>query len=250
MLDASARAALSSTRFDDVRWLEEVGSTNDVVAELARSGGADGVVVAADRQTAGRGRRGRSWEAAPGTSVLISVLLRLQWPPAMAQVSTLAMALAAASACETAAGVSVGLKWPNDVVAVDGRKVGGVLAERIDGAVVVGLGLNVVGPAPVDGAVALDELAEGREVSRSEVLVHVLRHLDALLAQPPTFLVDAVRGRSATLGRRIRVDLGDRVVEGRAHDLSPEGHLVVETADGLLTVSAADVVHLRPEPRG
>jgi BirA family biotin operon repressor/biotin-[acetyl-CoA-carboxylase] ligase len=246
MLDESARAALAATRFGDLRWSAEVASTNDVAAALAREGAPEGVVVGADHQTAGRGRRGRRWEAPPGSSLLVSVLLRPPWPPSSWPVATLAVALATAGACAEVAGVDGRLKWPNDLLA-GGRKVGGILAERAGDAVVVGLGLNVNWDRPPpDEGVALSALC-GHDVDRAVLLVALLRRLDRLLADGPDRLVALATGRSATLGRPVRVDLGEAgTVEGTAVALTPEGHLMVETAaGGRQTVNAGDVVHLR-----
>src|SRR5688572_1154875 len=143
-------------RFADVRWFAELDSTNRLAADLARAGAPDGVVVGADHQTAGRGRRGRTWESRPGASLLVSVILR----PAPALV-TLAAGVAAAEACEAVAGVEVGLKWPNDLL-VDGAKVGGILSELVAGAAVVGLGVNLAwapaGAAHLGAAVDRDRL--------------------------------------------------------------------------------------------
>src|SRR5947207_861906 len=104
---------------------------------LARDGGAEGVVVVADHQTAGRGRLGRTWVAPPGGSLLTSILLRPGLPHDRLHLVTAAVALAGVSAVDVVAGVRARLKWPNDLV-VDDRKVAGVLAEADGGAVVVG----------------------------------------------------------------------------------------------------------------
>lgn len=248
MVDDSARAALAGTRFTDVQWFGEVGSTNELATQLARSGAPEGVVVVADHQRAGRGRRGRTWEAPAGSSLLLSVVLRPSWPPEQAHVATLAMAVAAAAACHEVAGVTVEIKWPNDLVASDGRKVGGVLGERLGGAVVVGLGLNVVWPSPPpDGGVTLAELAGAGGLDRATLLVALLLHLDTLVGESPGHVVAAAAARSATLGRDVRVDLGGTVVEGRAVRLDGDGHLVVEMATGPspAVIAAGDVVHLR-----
>jgi BirA family biotin operon repressor/biotin-[acetyl-CoA-carboxylase] ligase len=277
-----ARAALAGRRFGDVRWVASTGSTNSDAMTLARDGAGEGIVVVADHQSAGRGRRARTWVAPPGGSLLVSVLLR---PPApVAGAVTMAAAVAMARAVEDVAGVEARLKWPNDLVVAtdDGeRKLAGILAEAdwpaastISGGyrapaphdravVVVGIGLNVSWPAPdsaptedagglaeVAGiATALNWLAP--PVDRVDLLVGFLRHLDeryaALLAAGPTDLLAEWRRRSATLGRRVRVDLGSDDVEGTAVDVTDEGHLVVETAEGRRrTLAVGDVVHLRP----
>ena len=255
MVEQSARLALAGTRFSDVRWHEELASTNQTVIELARSGAAEGVVVVADHQTAGRGRRGRRWQAPPRSSLLVSVLLRPALPQAHVALTSLALALAASDACDEVAGVRPLLKWPNDLV-VEDRKVGGILGETVlDGggmAVALGIGLNVnwgADPPPAPG-VALDQLA-GWVIDRSALLVALLRHLDLRYdeVQTPggtTGLLADYRAKSATLDRRVRVELWAGAVEGVAVDITPEGHLVVDEEGRLRVVAAGDVVHLRP----
>ena len=253
MLDDSARRELRSTRFGDVRWFAEVGSTNSVLAELARAGAPEGVVVGADHQTAGRGRLGRRWEAPPGSSLLFSVLLRPHLPADRAPLLALLMAVAAAEACEEVAGVEPLLKWPNDLVVEDG-KLGGILGESLPAAagpaVVIGTGLNVEAGHPlVPGAVALESLS-GRRVERDALLVSVLCHLDAryrALDHPDGCerLLEDYRARSDTLGRHVLVQLSTTTVEGRAVDVTPAGHLVVASEGRRQVVVTGDVVHLR-----
>ncbi|MBX3284797.1 MAG: biotin--[acetyl-CoA-carboxylase] ligase [Actinobacteria bacterium] len=281
---ARVRADLAGTRFADVRWVAETGSTNTDVLELARQGEPEGVVVVADHQRAGRGRRGRTWEAPAGAALMATVLLRP--PAAVAGLSTMALAVAAVDAVAEVAGAAVRVKWPNDLVwpgdgsGVD-RKVAGILAEADwpaasqpaggwsppgphDRAVVAaGIGLNVAwaGSAPGDlaeTAVALDEVvAPSSAPDRADLLVALLRRLHTtyggLVGGPsgPAELLDAWRARSATLGRRVRVDLGADDVVGTAIDVTEEGHLVVEVLEGGRRVLAVgDVVHLRPEAGG
>src|SRR4051812_11398972 len=147
-----------SSRFADVRWVDETGSTNADLLELARQGAPEGIVLAADHQTAGRGRQSRSWIAPPGSSLLVSVLLRPD--PSEVNRCTMALAGAATEAIETVAGFAPRLKWPNDLVwPGDGsgpdRKLAGILAEvdwsvsDAGPAVVTGIGLNCNWPADV-----------------------------------------------------------------------------------------------------
>ena len=210
-------------RFSDVRWFPEVDSTNRLAVDLARDGAPDGLVVGADHQTAGRGRRGRIWKSRPGTSLLVSVVLR-----PVPELVTLAAGLSAADACEVVAGASVRLKWPNDVISADG-KLGGVLSQLVGDAAVVGLGLNL-GWAP-PGAACL-----GPQVDRAALLDAWLTGLDG-----PADVLARYRARCDTLGRLIRVELPGETLEGVAEDVDDEGRLVV---DGR-RIAAGDVVHLR-----
>ena len=271
-----ARSALAGARFAEVRWVSETGSTNADALALARDGEREGTVLVADHQTAGRGRKGRTWTAPPGASLLLSVLLR---PPArVAGLTTMAMGLAAVEALEQVAGVTARIKWPNDLVwpgdgVTDDRKLAGILAESDWPAgstadsgyrppapdervvVVVGIGINVAWPEPLppelaDIAVACNQIS-GRAVDREDLLVALLRRLDArydtLLAGGAAALLDDWRARSATLGRRVRVDLGAGEVVGEAVDVTSEGHLVVRTPAGDRALAVGDFVHLRSE---
>ena len=240
MLDRDARLALSGTRFADVLSVAEVGSTNREVAALARQGAPDGVVLVADHQSQGRGRRGRTWDAPPGTSLLVSVLLR----PTSPHLAAMATGLAAVQACADVAGVAASLKWPNDLLAGP-DKLGGILAELVDGAVVVGLGVNVDWDIPLPaGAVDLRRLA-GRPVDRSQLLVGFLLALDDRCRRPADAVLAEYRTRCVTLGRPVRVELGPESVAGTATAVDDHGRLVVEAGPARRVIAAGDVVHLR-----
>lgn len=272
-------AERSPERFADVRWVAETGSTNADAMGLVRDGAPEGIVLVADHQTAGRGRRGRSWEAPPGAGLLMTVLLRP--PAAVVDLCTMAVALAAAEAVTEVAGFEPRLKWPNDLVwpgdgSAPDRKLAGVLAEadwpagstpdagyrpprsgeRI--AVVVGIGINVDWPSELppelaDQAVACNHVT-GVAPDREDLLVALLERLDGwygpLVATGERGrLLDAWRAWSATLGRRVRVDLGADDLEGTAVDITDEGHLVVELLEGGRRVlQVGDVTHLRHRP--
>jgi BirA family biotin operon repressor/biotin-[acetyl-CoA-carboxylase] ligase len=256
VLGDAAKRGLAGSRFADVRWVEETGSTNVDLLTLARGGAAEGVVLVAEHQTVGRGRVGRSWIAPAGGSLLLSVLLRP--PAAVAGLSSMAMGLAAADAIDEVAGFRPRLKWPNDLVwPGDGsspdRKLAGILAEAYwpaesAVAVVVGIGVNVNWPADLpeelrDIATAINHVA-GHPVDREDLLVHLLRQLDTYYDElVHGSLLSSYRRSSATLGRRVRVDLGTETIEGVAIDITAEGHLVVDDR----TIAVGDVVHLRVE---
>jgi BirA family biotin operon repressor/biotin-[acetyl-CoA-carboxylase] ligase len=227
-----------ANRFTDVRRFATVDSTNRYLLERAAAGEPDGVVAVADEQTAGRGRLDRAWVAPPGAALLVSVLLRPRLPIERLHLVTLAAGLAAIDAVEALAHADARLKWPNDVV-VDDRKLAGILAESDGaGAIVVGMGLNVRGDwFPPELAATATACA----VDRDELLAVWLRAFDARLDSLDGVL-DAARARSATIGRRVRVELAHEEFEGVATDLTSEGYLVV---DGR-TISAGDVIHLRP----
>jgi len=245
----------------DVRRFASIPSTNSYLLDEARRGAPEGLVAVADHQTAGRGRLGRPWEAPPGTSLLVSVLLRPVLEPDHLYLCTGLVALAAADACTQVAGVEPGLKWPNDLVIGD-KKVAGVLAEADPSApggppgsvaVVVGIGCNIDWPGP-NGATgtSLSEAAS-RPVGRDELfgalLANVAQRRPALEdANGRDRLVDELRRRSATLGRRVRVQrAGTQPLVGTACALTVEGHLVVEGEDGEVEVAAGDVLLLRPD---
>jgi BirA family biotin operon repressor/biotin-[acetyl-CoA-carboxylase] ligase len=244
--------------------VEVTGSTNTDLAERARAGEAEGAVLIAEKQSAGRGRLDRRWTAPARSGLFFSVLLRpgasgvpaerWGWLPLLAGV-------AVATALSRAAGVDTALKWPNDIlVTVDGeeRKAGGILAERTgqDG-IVVGTGLNVTLRAdelPVPGAGSL-ALAGAKGTDRDPLLRAVLRSLAdwydqwrAVGGDP-----DASRLRQtyaagcATLGRAVRAELpGGRELSGTAVGIDDDGRLVIAAQDGWEeAVGSGDVVHVR-----
>ena len=121
---------LGKTRFSDVEWVERTGSTNADLRERAEQGSPEGIVLVADYQTRGRGRRDRKWESPPKASLLMSLLLRPKCPPEEFAWLTPMAGLAVADVCRETTGAEARLKWPNDVV-VDDMKLAGVLAEVV-----------------------------------------------------------------------------------------------------------------------
>lgn len=254
---------LAGTRFR-IEWVVTTGSTNADLLAAADRGDAEGLVLVADHQSAGRGRRDRSWEAPPGSSLLLSVMLRPDIEPARAGVLTAGVGLAARAACHAVAEVDPGLKWPNDLVAETPRgerKLGGILAEsRVAGdrlaAVVVGLGLNVAWPRSVpedlaDLAVSLGELRpSGGPVDRGELATTLLADLEGRLrtveaGDDATVWADW-RQASVTLGRPVRVETGDGMLVGSAEDVTDRGRLLVRRVDGpVAEVDVGDVIHVR-----
>ncbi len=240
-----------------LEWHPVADSTNRLAAEAAARGVAEVYAVLADRQTAGRGRQGRRWQAPAGTSLLVSLVCRpavaSQAVPLLALVAGVALAEAVEPFCP---GVPVQLKWPNDLL-VAGRKAAGVLVESpAAGVAVVGVGLNVdwrglARPPELPGATSLAE-AIGSGVDRWKVLAGLVgvfgRRYGRWQAGPWEFL-DSYRGRCATLGRRVRVTRAGvmQTLEGTAVGVDPGGHLQVrDDAGTVVRVSAGDVEHVRP----
>lgn len=244
-----------------VEWHEEIDSTNTRASRAAAEGADEGLLVLADAQTAGRGRRRRSWQAPSGTSLLLSLLLRESGrvgPGLVPLAAGLALAEAAAAHAEPA---EVGLSWPNDLLVRDPaagwRKAAGILVEASGEAVVVGVGVNIdwrgverdalgdIGPA--------GSLAEacGRHVDRWRLLAGwcgLVGHRLADAAAEPARLLDDYRRRCRTLDAAVRAQLPDgMVLVGRAVDIADDGALVLDAGDARHTLRAADVAHLDDE---
>lgn len=236
----------------DVRHFSTVTSTMDVCRAGAEQGAAEGFVVVADEQTAGRGRAGRKWYSPPAQSLYLSVLLRSALLPRQISWLTMIGALAVVDALSQFAtpGSLLSLKWFNDVL-LNGRKVAGVLVEssltgeRLDYAV-LGIGLNVntrFDDAPEDirrRAISLRQ-AFGREFDRAEVLDRLLAALAARYDRLPASPVADYARHLETLGRTVRLNLGHEVIEGDALRVEADGGLVVRTAGGERVVHFGDV---------
>ncbi|MGQ9572522.1 MAG: biotin--[acetyl-CoA-carboxylase] ligase [Dehalococcoidia bacterium] len=226
-----------------------VGSTQDLGRELAQAGAVEGTVVVAGRQTAGRGRLGRSW-VSPRGNLYLTLILR----PSPEHLKTLVIiaALAVARAIERVAGLETNLKWPNDVL-VGGRKICGILSESelVGGRVsyvLVGIGVNVnvdVTTYPEIAALATSVMTEvGRAVSREALAAALINEFEALYlaAQAGEPVHQEWRARLGTLGKEVRVRFGEQVEEGLAEDVDAEGNLVLRRADGSrVTIAAGDV---------
>ncbi len=231
----------------DVRVFGETSSTNDVVEKLARDGASEGITVFAETQTKGRGRLGRKWISPPGKGLWFSVLLRPDLRPQSATQLTVISAVAVARAIEKQTGLKPGIKWPNDIVFA-GRKCAGILLElsaELDHIrhVVLGIGIDVNLSAeemPPDlRAIATSlRMEAGHPIDRPELAAAVIRELDAAYARLRAGdfheIGDEWMRRCITLGRRVRILIGDRPVTGLAEALDEEGALLVRTEHGRL----------------
>jgi BirA family biotin operon repressor/biotin-[acetyl-CoA-carboxylase] ligase len=183
--------------------LESVGSTQDVARGMPI-----GFVVLADYQTHGRGRLSHRWSSPPGAALLVSFVLKPD------PLLSLAAGVAAAEAC----GRGVRLKWPNDLL-LDGRKVGGILVEASQSKAICGVGINLTW-AP-EGAAQLDE-------PRDQLLKRLRAAMERWTSAPADEVVARWRELSDTIGKKVRVTLPDRSVEGIAQDIDQAGNLVVD----------------------
>jgi BirA family biotin operon repressor/biotin-[acetyl-CoA-carboxylase] ligase len=255
----SGRLCKAGALWTAVEVLGETASTNAVVAERARAGAAEGLVVCAEYQTAGRGRLGRTWSAPARSALLFSVLLRpATVPPARLPWLGLLTPVAVAAAVRKVAEVDARVKWPNDVL-VEDRKLAGILLERVetpDGpAAVVGVGLNVTlrhSERPHEAATSL-ALENATTTDRVTVLAAVLRELEtryrawAAADGDPAGLLPSYKELSATLGREVRVELpGGATLTGTATGLDPDGRLIVDGPAGRTALASGDVIHVRP----
>jgi BirA family transcriptional regulator, biotin operon repressor / biotin---[acetyl-CoA-carboxylase] ligase len=233
-----------------------VESTQSVAFALAERGAADRTVVVADAQSAGRGRRGRTWQAPAGTSLLLSILVRPRLPQPLLPTLSPTTAVAAADALRRVTGVDARVKWPNDVL-VGGRKIAGILlesrvapsarpgvSEPAGATVVIGLGINLgqLEFAPELAARATSVALEGGRVpDRETMLAALLEEFDVWRARLDGEGFAPVRERwrrlSDTLGRRVTID----AVSGVAVDLDADGALLLDVAGTLTRVTAGEI---------
>lgn len=240
-----------------IGFFRSVGSTNDLLKAEARSGALEGLVFVTDEQVAGRGRRGRTWTAPAGSSLLVSILLRPHWLPASdGFLLTMLAAVAAAEALETTE-VRIDLKWPNDLE-IGGRKLGGILVETelSDQSVnwaVIGCGINInwdprIIPELADRATSLGAELQ-RDLDRRPLLAALLRRLDARYAElrrgARSALFEAWRNRLTMLGQAIRVETPQGTLHGSAVDVTRDGALVVRGDDGEQRIITAGDVSVR-----
>jgi BirA family biotin operon repressor/biotin-[acetyl-CoA-carboxylase] ligase len=252
--DAALAAGLTGRSW----YRDEVGSTNTELIGLAREGAPAWSVFVASYQSAGRGRLGRAWEAAPGSSLLASLLLRPGIPAADAPLTTLAAGACMTAAIEHACGVSAGCKWPNDLVA-GGRKLGGILTEaEVAGGrlafVVIGAGVNVRQrpedlPPGLEAAATSVAIQGGRTEPGALLRAYLERFRTDFDPDGEDFArrtLAAYRERCDTLGRRVRATTTDgRRAEGVAEAVGDRGQLVVRTPEGLEEIAFGEVQHLR-----
>ncbi len=234
----------------NIRYEEQLDSTNRLAKELADAGEEEGTLVICETQTQGRGRLGRQWHSAPAGGVYMSLILR---PPLQAQAAlplTMLTALAVRDAISQIAGMEAMIKWPNDIL-LNGKKVCGILTELSvspEGAVrwvIPGIGVNVNlhavdFPAPLRDIATSLSIERGLDCSRLELVRAICYQMETLYQDFISCGGDAqvflprYKVYSATLLRRIRLFLGQEQLEGTAEDFDSDGALLLRTDDGTL----------------
>jgi len=242
-----------------VHVFQKIGSTNTQAMAMAAKGAEEGTLLVAETQTAGKGRLGRSWFSPPGLNLYLSVILRPEIDCAQATILTLLAGIAVAHAIRERSQVTAHLKWSNDVL-IGEKKVAGILAElATDGQaikhLILGIGLNVnleaaMLPPELSKTATSLKIESGRTVSRLEMLEALVNQLErwytVFLDQGPTPILKECSQLSHTVGRRIQVVCHDKVLEGEAVGLAPNGGLILREPDGTSrTILTGDVVHLR-----
>jgi BirA family biotin operon repressor/biotin-[acetyl-CoA-carboxylase] ligase len=253
------RQALKGSLFGKrIHHFFKTDSTNRVALELGHAGEPEGAVVLAEEQTAGRGRAGRLWHSDRAVGIYVTVLLRPRLAPVQAPLLTMMAGLSARSAVQAVTGLTVDLKWPNDLL-LNGRKTGGILTEMHAEPgqirfVIVGIGLNVnqekFPGALADTATSL-RVETGKSQSRMELLVRLLREFENDYNRFLREGMESVVARFEEVstyakGKRVRVTNGTESYVGTTAGLGPEGLLQVERDDGkVMTVIAGDVTEAR-----
>ena len=220
------------------------GSTNLLAKQAGEEDAPHGALFVADEQTAGRGRRGRSWQSPPGANIYFTILLRPDFAPDQASMLTLVMAHSVACAIHRLTGLEPSIKWPNDVL-LEGKKVCGILTEmsverEYIHYVVCGVGINVVSQDFPEGirehAIAVEEVY-GQAVSKGALLQYVMedfeRDYDAFVAAGDlTPLLESYNGMLVNRDRRVRVLDPKGEWEGIARGINAGGELLVEGIEG------------------
>lgn len=232
----------TKTMGQTIYFYEETDTTNNRARELALEGAPEGTLVVAEKQTAGRGRRGKVWESPLGTGIWMSLVLRPQIMPAEASVLTLLCGLATAEAIEAETGLSAGIKWPNDIL-INGKKAVGILTEMdcemsevhfvIPG---IGINVNTASFPPEIAEIATSLYLEcGKTVSRRRLVHKVLERLEEhyetfLRTGSFAAMLEDYRKHCITLGKEVHV-LGREPFFAEALDITSEGELLVRRAD-------------------
>ena len=248
----------------DYFYYREIDSTNNRALELAADGYPEGTVVVAETQTAGRGRRGRTWYSPPRHGLYLSVILRPQLPVREIPRVSLVIGVAVAETLEAAFQLPARIKWPNDIL-ISNRKIAGVLSEVVTGSqgidcIVTGIGLNINNPLqdfPGDLRTAPTSVLAEKEtpVSRVRVLQELLMHLETryyqLLEGNFNGILDKGKSLSTIIGKEVEYDSQNGPAIGQAVDIDDNGFLLVKDKSGKIhTVTSGEVYLSSPREGG
>lgn len=239
---------------------KKLDSTNDAAYELAEKGIKEGTVVIAEEQERGKGRHGRTWSSPPKGGIYMSCILRPKMTPSEISQITLIAAVSVATAIRSVSGLPALIKWPNDIL-INNKKICGILTEMkaeqdVIDFIILGIGINVNTPSqnlPKSAASLKEEarhLARDGHISRVELAQRVLEELErdylVLKTEGPCLIIEEWKRLSAMLGSRVKVSLPHESFEALAHDIDPDGALVVRMESGILRkVSSGDIMMLR-----
>lgn len=256
--DVEIKSRLQTERMAwELVYLTETGSTNNDCKLMAEQGAKEGLLVVADRQNSGKGRRGRSWQSPKGTTISMSLLLRPTYETDAAPQVTLVMALAMADAVREVTGLEAKIKWPNDIV-VGGKKICGILTEMsLDmdtiNYVVIGVGVNVNNDSFEDEiqetATSL-KLQTGNTVSRASLIAVAMKYFEQYYEQfskdlDMKNLKDRYQGYLVSMGKEVRVLDPKGEYVGVCRGINEAGELMVELQDGTVTCVYAGEVSVR-----
>ena len=230
----------------EVRVVERCGSTNDL---LLRGVPETPLLIAAEEQTAGRGRRGRRWHSAPGAGITFSLGRRIARPVRELAALSLVAGVATTRALRALGAHQAALKWPNDLV-VDGAKLGGILVETRGNHAVIGIGLNCRRDATLEAKVGRRLAYLNNSVARNEVIRRIGLALLEAIDQFEKNGLDTLRAEweamHAYAGQKLRVRLADgRTLSGTATGLGADGSLQLHTRQGMRSVTSGRVVSAR-----
>ena len=261
---AVIEAALQTKKMGQLLYFyPETDTTNDRIRELALEGASEGTLAVAELQTAGRGRRGRAWQAPAESGIWMSLLLTPDIPPTQASVLTLLTGIALTEAIADATGMEAGIKWPNDIL-LNGKKLVGILTEMDCDmehihSVTVGMGINVntkTFPEDLQEIATSLYLESGREFDRAEIVGCVMKHFEVLyeefLKKGGVFAPFKERycRKCLNIGKEVRV-IGRETYLATALDITPEGEMIVKRKDnGAEEVVFSGEVSIRGEENG
>ena len=244
----------------NIYYYESVDSTNEIAMLLSTKDETEsGIIIIADRQEKGKGRLGRTWISPPGVNIYMSIILRPEIEPKDATILTVLTSIACALVLRRISGLEIAIKWPNDLM-VSGKKLGGILTEvrsepgRIKTAVIgIGINVNIENkdfPTEIRSIATSIKNETEKHHSRNEMIIQILKEFEdwfeVFKSKGGKPLLEKWRQLSSTLGKNVRVTIGDSTVSGLARDIDEEGMLILEMRSGeLRKISAGDITILR-----